>query len=49
MQIIHYLIVRINGFNNFKPDLLIIDLNLKLKKNLRFIKILKKEKLFNYK
>ena len=24
---------RINGLNNYKPDLFIIDLNLKLKKN----------------
>tara|TARA_Y100000591_G_scaffold271231_1_gene246340 strand:+ start:4152 stop:5219 length:1068 start_codon:yes stop_codon:yes gene_type:complete len=30
---------RINGLNNNKPDLIIIDRNLKLKKNLRFINI----------
>jgi diaminohydroxyphosphoribosylaminopyrimidine deaminase/5-amino-6-(5-phosphoribosylamino)uracil reductase len=37
---------RINGLNNFKPDLLIIDLNLKLKKNLILNKIIKKRRTF---
>ena len=37
---------RINGFNNNKPDLLIVDLNLKLKKNLLLNKILDKRKTF---
>ena len=37
---------RINGLNNFKPDLLIIDLNLKLKKNLRLNKMIKKRRTF---
>ena len=37
---------RINGLNNFKPDLLIIDLNLKLKKNLILNKMLKKRRTF---
>ncbi len=29
---------RINGLNNYKPDLIIIDLNLKIKKNLKIFK-----------
>ncbi len=37
---------RINGLNNYKPNLLIVDLNLKLKKNLLLNKILKKRKTF---
>ncbi len=37
---------RIEGFNNFKPDLFILDLNLRLKKNLYLNKILKKRKTF---
>ena len=34
---------RLNGFNNNKPDLVIIDLNLKIKKILVCLKILKKK------
>jgi diaminohydroxyphosphoribosylaminopyrimidine deaminase / 5-amino-6-(5-phosphoribosylamino)uracil reductase len=37
---------RIKGLNNFKPDLFIIDLNLKLKKNLLLEKLIKKRKTF---
>jgi len=37
---------RIEGFNKYKPDLFIIDLNLKLKKNLLLNKILKKRKTY---
>ena len=37
---------RIEGLNNYKPDLFIIDLNLKLKKNLLLNRILKKRKTF---
>ena len=37
---------RIEGLNNYKPDLFIIDLNLKLKKNLSLNKILKKRKTY---
>jgi len=37
---------RIEGLNNYKPDLFIIDLNLKLKKNLLLKKILKKRKTY---
>jgi diaminohydroxyphosphoribosylaminopyrimidine deaminase/5-amino-6-(5-phosphoribosylamino)uracil reductase len=37
---------RIEGLNSFKPDLFIIDLNLKLKKNLALNKILKKRKTY---
>ena len=37
---------RIEGFNKHKPDLFIIDLNLKLKKNLLLNKILKKRKTY---
>ena len=37
---------RINGLNNFKPDLFIIDLNLKLKKNLSINGLIKKRKTF---
>ena len=37
---------RIDGFNKYKPDLFIIDLNLKLKKNLLLNKILKKRKTY---
>jgi diaminohydroxyphosphoribosylaminopyrimidine deaminase / 5-amino-6-(5-phosphoribosylamino)uracil reductase len=37
---------RIAGLNNFKPDLFIIDLNLKLKKNLLLNKILNKRKTY---
>ena len=37
---------RIEGLNNYKPDLFIIDLNLKLKKNLLLSKILKKRRTY---
>jgi len=37
---------RIDGLNKFKPDLFIIDLNLKLKKNLLLNKIIKKRKTY---
>ena len=37
---------RIEGLNSFKPDLFIIDLNLKLKKNLSLNKILKNRKTY---
>ena len=37
---------RIDGLNNLKPDLFIIDLNLKLKKNLSIINIARKRKIF---
>ena len=37
---------RINGLNNYKPDLLIIDLNLKLKKKLKLNKIIKQRQTF---
>jgi diaminohydroxyphosphoribosylaminopyrimidine deaminase / 5-amino-6-(5-phosphoribosylamino)uracil reductase len=37
---------RINGLNNLKPDLFIIDLNLKLKKDLSIINIARKRKIF---
>jgi diaminohydroxyphosphoribosylaminopyrimidine deaminase/5-amino-6-(5-phosphoribosylamino)uracil reductase len=37
---------RIDGLNKFKPDLFIVDLNLKLKKNLLLNKILKKRKTY---
>ena len=37
---------RIKGLNTYKPDLFIIDLNLKLKKNLLLNKILKKRKTY---
>ena len=37
---------RIDGLDKFKPDLFIIDLNLKLKKNLLLNKIIKKRKTF---
>ena len=37
---------RLNGFNINKPDLLIIDLKLKIKKNLRLFKNLRKRKIF---
>lgn len=37
---------RIDGFNNLKPDLFIIDLNLKLKKNLSIINMASKRKIF---
>lgn len=37
---------RIKGLNNFKPDLFIIDLKLKLKKKLLITKLLKKRKTF---
>jgi len=37
---------RIEGLNEFKPDLFIVDLNLKLKKNLLLNKILKKRKTY---
>ena len=36
---------RINGLNNNKPDLFIIDLKFKIKKKLSLNKLLKKEKL----
>tara|TARA_B100001063_G_scaffold27776_1_gene21258 strand:+ start:203 stop:1270 length:1068 start_codon:yes stop_codon:yes gene_type:complete len=37
---------RINGLNNLKPDLFIIDLNLKLKKDLSIINMARKRKIF---
>ena len=37
---------RIEGFNNSKPDLIIIDLNLKIKKNLDIFKKYNKRKIF---
>ena len=37
---------RIEGLNNYKPDLFIVDLDLKLKKNLLLNKILKKRKTY---
>ena len=37
---------RIEGLNNYKPDLFIVDVNLKLKKNLVLNKILKKRKTY---
>ena len=37
---------RINGLNNNKPDLFIIDLSLKLKKKLSLIKLIKKRKTY---
>ena len=37
---------RIDGLNNLKPDLFIIDLNLKLKKNLSIINMASKRKIF---
>ncbi len=37
---------RINGLNNSKPDLIIIDRNLKLKKNLKLLKITKIRKTY---
>jgi diaminohydroxyphosphoribosylaminopyrimidine deaminase/5-amino-6-(5-phosphoribosylamino)uracil reductase len=37
---------RIEGLNNYKPDLFIIDLNLKLKKKLSLINLIKKRKTF---
>ena len=37
---------RIEGLNKYKPDLFIIDLNLKLKKNILLNKILKKRKIY---
>ena len=37
---------RINGLNNFKPDLIIIDRNLILKKNLKLFDITKKRKTY---
>ena len=37
---------RIEGLNNYKPDLFILDLNLKLKKSLNLNKILRKRKTY---
>ena len=37
---------RLDGFNNFKPDLIIIDNNLKLKKNLKLFSISNKRKTY---
>ena len=37
---------RIDGLNNYKPDLIIIDRNLKLKKNLKLFKISKRRNTF---
>ena len=37
---------RINGLDNYKPDLIIIDRKLKLKRNLRLLKIAKKRKTY---
>ena len=37
---------RIEGLNNYQPDLIIIDRNLKLKKNLKLFKLLSKRKTF---
>ena len=39
---------RLNGFNNLKPDLIILDRNLKLKKFIYFQRFKKKKNLFNY-
>ena len=41
-----YFNCRINGLNNNKPDLFIIDLNLKLKKKLSLNNLLKKRKTY---
>ena len=35
---------RLDGLNNYKPDLIIIDRNLKLKKKLKLFNIIKKKK-----
>ena len=35
---------RINGLDNFKPDLIIIDRKLKLKKNIKMLNITRKRK-----
>ena len=40
---------RIDGLNNYKPDLFIIDLNLRLRKKLLLNSLLKKEKPFYHK
>ena len=37
---------RINGLNKFKPDLIIIDRYLKIKKNLKLFKLSRKRKIF---
>ncbi len=37
---------RINGFNNNKPDLIIVDRKFKIKKNLKLFKFTKKRKIF---
>ena len=37
---------RINGLDNFKPDLIIIDRKLKLKKNLKLLNITRKRKTY---
>ena len=37
---------RINGLNNYKPDLFIIDLDLKIKRNLLLNKLIKKRKTY---
>ena len=37
---------RINGFDENKPDLIIIDMNLKLKKKLKLFKSQKKRKIY---
>ena len=37
---------RLNGFNNNKPDLIIIDMKLKIKKSLKLFKIKSKRKIF---
>ena len=39
---------RIDGLNNNKPDLFIIDLKLKLKKKLSLKRYIKRRKTFNY-
>ena len=36
---------RLNGFDNTKPSLIIVDLNLKIKKNLKLFKLTKKRKI----
>ena len=46
IKMIHLLNCRINGLNNNKPDLFIIDLKLKLKKKLSLNKYLKTRKTF---
>ena len=37
---------RIDGLDKFKPDLIIIDRNLKLKKNLKLLNLSKKRRIY---